>query len=338
VRAGSASFAREENVMPARKIDLILVAYELLETQHLDAIRAAAPGVELAVVPPSQWEKRRSELASRVEVVLGMLAVDDLRALPKLGWLQQTGAGADWLLRAPDIAKSGLVLTNASGVHAIPIAEHILALMFVLSRRMHRFVKAQQAHEWFRRGRLGELDGATLGIVGLGAIGAKTAEKARGIGMRVIGLRRDPAKPCAHVERTYGPDGLGELLAQSDWVAICAALTPETRHLIGERELRRMKPSAYLINIARGSVIDEPALVRALQEEWIAGAGLDVFEREPLPADSLLWDMRNVVITPHFAGATPFYSDRVIEIFCDNLRRYQAGDTLLNVVDKQLAY
>ncbi len=174
--------------------------------------------------------------------------------------------------------------------------------------------------------------------MGLGAIGAKTAEKARGLGMRVLGLRRNPAKSCAYVERMYGPDGLGELLAQSDWVVLAAALTPETKHLIGEKELRRMKPSAYLINIARGSVIDEAMLVRALQEEWIAGAGLDVFEREPLPSDSPLWDMRNVVITPHFAGMTPHYSDRVIEIFCDNLQRYRSGEPLRNVVDKELAY
>jgi phosphoglycerate dehydrogenase-like enzyme len=321
-----------------RKIELVLVAYEFLEPEHLEAIRAAAPGADVVRVSGREWEGRRAELAPRVEVVIGMLPLADLRALPKLRWLQQTGAGADWLLRAPEIAASELILTNASGVHAIPIAEHILALMFVLSRRMHRFVKAQLSHEWFRRGRLGELDGATLGIVGVGAIGAKTAEKARGLGMRVLGLRRNAAKSCPHVERMYGPDGLGELLAQSDWVAVAAALTPETRHLIGENELRQMKPSAYLINIARGSVIDETALIRALQEERIAGAGLDVFEREPLPSDSPLWDMRNVVITPHFAGMTPHYSTRVIEIFCDNLRRYQRNEPLRNVVDKQLAY
>ncbi len=324
--------------MAERKIELILVAYEFLEPGHLDAIRAAAPGAEVVRVSGREWEERRTELGPRVEVAIGMLPLPDLRALPKLRWLQQTGAGADWLLRAPEIAASDLILTNASGVHAIPIAEHILALMFVLSRRMHRFVKAQLSREWFRRGRLGELEGGTLGIVGLGAIGAKTAEKARGLGMRVLGLRRTPAKGSPHVERMYGPDGLGELLAQSDWVAVAAALTPETQHLIGENELRQMKPSAYLINIARGSVIDESALIRALQEEWIAGAGLDVFEREPLPSDSPLWDMRNVVITPHFAGMTPHYSDRVIEIFCDNLRRYQRGEPLRNVVDKQLAY
>ena len=324
--------------MSERKIDGILVAYEFLEPRHLDAIRAAAPGVDLAVVSGREWEQRRAELGPRIEVAIGMLPLADLGSLPKLRWLQQTGAGADWLLRAPEIAASDLIVTSASGVHAIPIAEHILALMFTLSRRMHRFVKAQLSHEWFRRGRLGELEGATLGIVGLGAIGAKTAEKARGLGMRVLGLRRDPARSCPYVQRTYGPDGLGELLAQSDWVAVAAALTPETRHLIGAKELDQMKSSAYLINIARGSVIDEAALIRALQEERIAGAGLDVFEREPLPSDSPLWDMRNVVITPHFAGMTPHYSDRVIEIFCDNLQRYRRGEPLRNVVDKRLGY
>lgn len=317
----------------------ILVAYDLLGDEHIEAVRAAAPDADVQVIrSPDDWESRKAELAPRVDILLGLRPIDDLTALPRLRWIQQTGAGADWLLSSPAVAESEVVLTNASGVHAIPIAEHILALMLTLSRRIHRFVRAQRDHEWFRRGRLGELDGSTMGIVGLGAIGEKTAEKARGLNMKVLGLRRDPTRASPHVDRMFGPDGLLDLLAESDWVVLCAAMTPETRGLIGERELRAMKETAYLINIARGGIVQQKSLIQALDQGWIAGAGLDVFEREPLPEDSPLWDMRNVVITPHFAGATPHYADRVIEIFAENLRRDRAGEPLLNVVDKRLAY
>lgn len=321
--------------MTHRSIDTIGIAYPLLREEHLARIRAAAPDARVVRIDA---EEERAEVAPHLEVVLGRLPVEQLGTLPSLRWLQQTGAGADWLIHAPEVAASDLVVTSASGVHAVPIAEHVLALMFTLSRRIHRFVKAQMDHEWFRRGRLGEIEGTTLGVVGLGAIGSKLAEKAKGLGMRVLGLRRDPARGSACVDEMFGPDALHALLEQSDWVAICAALTPETAGLIGERELSAMKSTAYLINIGRGGLVDEKMLVRALLEGWIAGAGLDVFEREPLPADSPLWDMRNVVITPHFAGATPVYADRVTDIFTENLRRYQRGEPLVNVVDKRLAY
>jgi len=320
----------------APEIDSILLAYAGLGEGHVAAIQQAAPQARL-VEAPARGELA-PDVAARVDVALGWLAQEQMRTLPALRWLQQTGAGADWLLRAPAIAASDLILTNASGVHAIPIAEHILALMLTLSRRIHRFVKAQRDHEWVRRGRLGELHGSTIGIVGLGAIGEKTAEKARGLHMRVLGLRRHAERTSPFVDQMYGPEGLHELLGASDWVVLAAALTAETRHLIGEAELRAMKPSAYLINIARGGMIDEASLIRALEEGWIAGAGLDVFEQEPLGTDSPLWDMRNVVLTPHFAGATPHYTDRVIDIFTENLRRYGRGEPLLNQVDKTRGY
>ena len=210
--------------------------------------------------------------------------------------------------------------------------------MFVLTRRMHRFAKAQRDHEWFQRGRCEEIDGTTMGIIGLGPIGLKTAEKARGLNMRVLGLRRDPSRISPHVDRMFGPDGLHELLKESDWVVLAAPLTEETRGLLGEPEFRVMKETAYLINIARGQIVQEDVLIRALQEGWISGAGLDVFAQEPLPADSPLWDMRNVMITAHYAGATPRYADRVTGIFTDNLRRYQAGEPLVNVIDKERTY
>jgi phosphoglycerate dehydrogenase-like enzyme len=155
--------------------------------------------------------------------------------------------------------------------------------------------------------------------------------------MRVIGIKRTPS-PVPYVERVLPPEGLDEVLAESDAVVIALPLTPQTRGLIGERELRLMKPTAFLINVGRGPIVQEAALLRALREGWIAGAALDVFEREPLPPDSPFYDLENVILTPHVAGTSPRYMDRAIPLFCENLARYLRGETLLNVVDKERGY
>ena len=175
-------------------------------------------------------------------------------------------------------------------------------------------------------------------LVGIGAIGERTAKVASGLEMRVLGVRRHPNVSAPGVEAMVGPDQLLSLLPQADFVVLTVPLTDETRHMIGETELRSMKPTAYLVNIGRGGTIDEEALIRALQEGRIAGAGLDVFETEPLPESSPLWDMDNVIVTSHYAGLTPLYNERALSIFLDNLRRYRAGEPLHNVVDKELGY
>jgi phosphoglycerate dehydrogenase-like enzyme len=172
----------------------------------------------------------------------------------------------------------------------------------------------------------------------VGAIGGRTAEVAAALGMRVWGVRRDPSLGAPGVEAMYSPEQLPDVLPEADFVVITAPLTHETRDLIGERELRAMKPTAYIVNIGRGGTIHEDVLIRALQEGWIAGAGLDVFAAEPLPVDSPLWEMENVIITGHYAGMTPCYDERALDIFLDNLQRYRAGQPLKNVVDKKLGY
>jgi len=331
--------------MSQRTINNILIVHgpvlnELtLTDEYMDMIRQAAPLAEIITIGGrAEWEERSGELGPKVEVAFGLRPAVWFKDMPNLIWAQQTGAGANWLLEAPEVAESDMILTNASGVAAIPIAEHILALMFVLARKIQFNVRAQTGRKWDRRGRMLELDGATLGLVGLGAIGEKTAEKAKGLNMRVLGLRRNPDRASPYVDRMYGPDGLLEVLSNSDWVAITAAMTAETEGMIGEEEFRAMKGSACIINIARGSIIREEAMIKALEEKWIAGAGLDVFEQEPLPEDSPLWEMKNVVITPHLAGSSPYYMDRLIRIFIGNLERFQAGEPLINVVDKKLGY
>jgi phosphoglycerate dehydrogenase-like enzyme len=331
--------------MKEKKISTIVIPHGIsinantLNEQTLARIREAAPGAELIIIKnKEEWEKRAEDLISKTEVVFGRLPFGRIRELPNLRWVQQDFAGSDWLQNFPDIIERDFVLTNASGVHAIPIAEHILAMMLALARDFPHSLRKQGERQWSRRGHVVELDSATLGVIGLGKIGEKTAEKAKGLNMKILAVRRNPERPSLYVDRIFGPAGLPELLSQSDWVVITAPLTPETKGMIGEKELRSMKKSARIINIARGSIIQESVLIKALLEGWIAGAGLDVFEKEPLPPDSPLWGMENVIITGHFAGSTPFYFNRVLEIFLENLRRYQEGEPLINVVDKQRGY
>ncbi|MDY6843717.1 MAG: D-2-hydroxyacid dehydrogenase [Thermodesulfobacteriota bacterium] len=329
--------------MNSHSVKTILITINL-DDHHIDSIRVAAPGCKLFITHDRKdLVERINEFIPEIEVVLGMLPRDKtlrdrILGAPHLRWVQQFGAGANWLMEHPEIVEGELIVTNASGVHAIPISEHILAFMFALSRDIHQSIREQSEHRWNRRHSVLELEESTIGIIGVGSIGEKTAEKAKALNMRVLGIRRHPEHASCWVDSMYGPDGLIEVLSQSDWVVITVPLTRETEGLIGENELKVMKQSAFIINIGRGPIIQEKVLIKALKGGWIAGAGLDVFEEEPLPSDSSLWDMKNVIITSHYAGTTPRYNDRMIEIFTENLGRFQAGKTLMNVIDKRLGY
>ncbi len=268
-------------------------------------------------------------------------ALEQIQSLaPDLRLVVTSGAGADWLLRYPQAADRDFVLTNASGVHAIPISEHIIGMLLMFARRLHRAVRAQARQEWWRpqETELFELEGKTMLLIGVGAIGARTAALASALGMRVEGIRRNPDRAVAGVAAMYAPDQLRERLPHADVVVLTVPLNQATQGLIGADELRAMKPTAYLVNIGRGGTVDEQALVQALTERRIAGAGLDVFAEEPLPATSPLWTMEQVIITAHYAGLNPHYDERAMAIFLDNLRRYRAGAPLRNVVDKRAGY
>lgn len=275
-----------------------------------------------------------------VEIAAGNFPRDLLLRAPNLRWYQQWGAGADWLLKTPEAAQKSWTLVNASGVHAIPITEHILALILAFARGLNLAQRMQEQHTWKKaaRAELIELGGSTMALIGVGAIGERTAQSAQALGMRVLGVRRNPQQPAAGVEAMFSPEQLLEVLPQADFVVLTVPLTHETRGMIGERELRAMKPGAYLINIGRGGTVQTAALVRALQEGWIAGAGLDVVDPEPLPPDSPLWDMENVILTGHYSGLTPHYFERAFAIFLDNLQRYRDGQPLRNIVDKEIGY
>ncbi|MFB6209992.1 MAG: D-2-hydroxyacid dehydrogenase [Halobacteriales archaeon] len=283
-------------------------------TDRLDSI-----SIEHTTTPPGT---REAIVDAEIALTFGY---DDamLEAAQKLRWLQALSAGVNSYdlehLEAEDI-----ILTNASGVHAQPIAEQVLGYMLMFDRRIHTGIKQQARGVWESYG-AHELRGKTVGIVGVGAIGTRVAELADALGVTPIGLKRDPTDAPDVLADVFGPDGLYEVLDRSDYVVLACPLTEETRGMIGETELRTMPSHGVLINIARGAIVKQDELAEELQEGHIRGAALDVFEEEPLPADSPLWDLSNVVITPHMAGSTPQYWDRAADLFADNYERYQAG-------------
>src|SRR5215470_5466784 len=268
-----------------------------------------------------------------VLVISGLWRNDLLQQARRLRFIQSIGAGTDQFSRAA-LAERGVRLASARGVNARAVSEHVMALILALSRRLPEARDNQAKRVW--RGMIGdlarredELGGKTLIVVGLGQIGGRLAQLAKAFDMRVIGIRRDPRAGAGHADAVHGMAELKGLLPQADFVALTCPLTPETEKLIDADALSRMKPSAYLINAARGRVIDEPALVQALEKRQIRGAALDVTVEEPLPADSPLWGMEQVLITPHTAGETCRYEDNVLAIMQENLERLWRGETQL---------
>lgn len=266
---------------------------------------------------------------------------------PKLRWLQYPGAGVDGLRPSGLLDRaSRVIVTTATGIHALTISEYVFGSMLMFNWNWPQMVRLQDSHVWAKSAgwySLGgrELAGQTLGVIGMGSIGRRIAQVGRAFGMHVLGMRRSFGTDLSSdpdLDQGYPPQRLHELLGQSDYVVLAVPLTAETERFIGEAELRAMKPGAYLVNIARGRVIDEQALIRALREGWIAGAGLDVAEIEPLPSNSLLYSLPNVILTPHIAGVSVHYEKRLAEVFADNLRRYRAGEPLVNRFDPARGY
>ncbi|GCE48554.1 phosphoglycerate dehydrogenase-like enzyme [Thermosporothrix hazakensis] len=281
------------------------------------------------------------------EILCSYWVPDNWRQLaPKLRWLQATGAGIDNLqhtgILAPD---SGVLVTTAVGIHAASIGEYVFGSMLMFNRSWPEMVRLQDRHIWPRsaswyrlQGR--ELAGQTLGVIGLGHIGRRVAQLGRAFGMNVVGTRRSaqPGDKDPDVDLLYPASDLLAMLAHCDYIVIAVPLTSATERMIGEAELRAMKRNAYLVNVARGQVIDEPKLIQALQEGWIAGAGLDVVAEEPLSAESPLFSLPNVIITPHIAGENIHYEKRLADLFAENLARYTAGQPLQNVYDPNRGY
>jgi len=323
--------------------------------EQLQKLRSVSPYLMVNQRQCHSPEEIAAALDASTEALCTFRLPDDLSIAPSLRWVQVASAGVNHLLDHP-IMESDILLTNASGIHATSIGEWVLAMMLNLTKRWPWKLALKSGHGWPQDREFitsgDELWGKVVGIVGYGSIGREVARLCQGLGMRVLAAKRDPrdrwdrgyclpgrGDPEGRIpEALYGPDGLTEMLSQCDYVVIAAPLTRETQGLIGAEELAAMKPSAYLINIARGGLVDEEALVEALRCRRIAGAALDVFTEEPLPSTHPLWELPNVLLTPHISGAAPSYNDRLSDLFAENLRRYVAGESLLNLVDKKRQY
>lgn len=259
---------------------------------------------------------------------------------PNLRWIQATSAGVGRLVERVGLLDSDVAVTTASGVHARPLAEFALLAMLMFGKRTLELLDEQRAHRWERHAGE-ELRGKTVCVVGLGKIGLEVGRLARAFDMRVVGTVRDLRGRTAEqlgVDRLEGPDGLDALLSVADVVVLTTPHTSQTHALLDARRLRRLKRGAVLVNIARGDVVDEEALVEALRSGRLRGAALDVFQQEPLPPESPLWDMPNVFVSPHSASTVAQENSRITELFCANLLRYLGGEPLLNLFDREQRY
>jgi phosphoglycerate dehydrogenase-like enzyme len=280
-------------------------------------------------------------MLAEADVIFGfglMLPKDLLSRAPKLKWLQLMSAGAD-RLRDTEIWQSKVTITGVSGIHSRPIGEFVLGFMLMFAKSMPMCFQMKQKRE-LQRYTPYLLRNKTVGIVGLGHIGSEVARLSKSFGMKVIATRRSARKvgKAKNVDLMLPQAQMKEMLGKSDYVVLSVPLTPETRHIISETELRSMKQSAYIINVGRGGLIDEEMLIHVLDERKIAGAALDVTAIEPLPKDSRLWDMDNVILSPHVSGNMEDYMEQATGLFCDNIHRYLEGKKLRNIIDRKKGY
>jgi len=319
----------------------------------LDSLRAVSPQVVVRQHPAETWDDVPHDLQEWVEVLYTWGAFPDPTACSNLRWVQLDTSGSDSAL-ASRLNQSQLAITTLIGVAPPNMAEHTLMMMMALGRRLPLMIKHQMRADWptfqdrWDNFTPSELFGATVGILGYGSIGKEIGRLAHAFNMRVIAITRPGSSgaanrllyeipqlnglPGCEPDLSYSSDQRVEAAAQCDYLVLSVPHTSATHHVVDQSVFRAMKPSAVLVNVARGGVVDEAALIRALDEKWIAGAALDVFEQEPLPADSRLWHMDNVIISPHVAGFTSRYYDVVLDLFSTNVRRYIAGEPLLNQV------
>ncbi len=267
-----------------------------------------------------------------------LLLAEALPLARRASWVHSIWTGVEKLM-SPQLVASPVVLTNARGVFRRPLGEWTVGVMLHFSYDLRRVIRQQEAGLW-EPFEAQELHGKTLGIVGYGGIGSAAAERARPFGVKILALRRRPAlsERDPLLDGTYSPERIDELMAASDFVLVAAPLTPETRGLVGEAQLAAMKPGAVLINVGRGPVVDQAALLRALEKGRIRGAALDVFDVEPLPPGHPFYRMPNVLLSPHTADRVTGFFQLTLESFLENLRRFRAGEPLLHVVDKQAGY
>lgn len=326
---------------------LLIVVHHRFDLWNVPAwfgVRLAREFSQVSLVLRDSYEGVEEHLRDAEVIFTISLRPEQFAMARKLKWIHSPTAAVHQFL-FPELVNSDVVLTNSTEAHGPVVAEHVIALMFALAKKLPQAMTFQQKREWGQEAiwndgaRPREIAGATLGLIGVGSIGGRVAQMASALGMRVLGVRAQVKKGCpAGVQAVFAPTELHEVLKQSDFVVVAAPLIDATHNLINAARLGAMKSSSYLINVGRGAQVDETALAEALRNRRIAGAALDVFEREPLPADSPLWNLDNLLITPHTAGLTEKLWRRHYELFSVNLQRYLGKEPLHHVVDKRRGY
>jgi len=317
-----------------------------INKRHLEKIRAVSKSIKVYAVTSA--DKR--EIAKQLEdanIIAGVpFVIPSIANAKSLKWIHSFSASVEKVL-TDEVVKSKMIVSNSSGIHITPIAEHVLGFMLIFTRRFYDTFKKQQKKIWEANQNLTELRGKTALVVGLGHIGKEVGRLASCFGAHVIGIKHNLKNKSStnsvldkpdFVDKLYSSDQLDEALPKADFIVLCLSLTSETNHLFDMKKLRRMKRSAVLINIGRGGVVNEKELIEALTKKIIGGAALDVTEEEPLPKESKLWNMENVIITPHHSGWSEKYMDRAIDLFCANLKSYLVNKPLPNFVDKKRGY
>jgi phosphoglycerate dehydrogenase-like enzyme len=339
--------------MPEKIEVLITLGFNEELLAHL---RGVSPRLNFTLQRAGKVEEIPAEIWQRTEVLYTNWVLPKPEMVPNLRWLQFHWAGIDHAVQNPLLERPELAVTTLSGANASQISEYVLMMLLSLGHRMTELISAQKRIEWPRdrweRFSPRELRSSTVGIIGYGSIGRQIARLLNSFGATILATKRDVMHPedngyipsdmgdCQgdFVRRLYPPQAIVSMLKECDAVVVTVPLTPETRGLIGAKELAALKPGAFLVDVSRGGVVDQAALITALAERTLGGAALDVFPEEPLPAENPLWKLPNVIISPHISGNTPHYDLRAVELFCENLRRYLAGQTLYNLYQPEHGY
>ncbi|MCX6055065.1 MAG: D-2-hydroxyacid dehydrogenase [Chloroflexi bacterium] len=333
----------------------VLITIPFPETV-VQRLKNFSPRVKITLSPAQQVEDIPVDLWSKTEVLYTDILLPDLEMVPGLKWIQFHYAGIDFIQHSPLLQKPGLVLTTMSGASSVQEGEYILMMLLGLSHRLpdltlNQFKKEWPMDRWDKFTPL-ELSGSTVGIVGYGSIGREVARLLQPFNVKILATKKNVMHPADrgyfleghgdpegnYFHRLYPIEAIQPMMKDCDYVVITLPLTPETKGLFGEEQIRAMKPGSYLILVSRGGILDETALVGALNDHHLAGAAIDVFAHEPLPPESRLWKTPNLIITPHVSGFSPRYKERAGEMFAVNLSRYIHGETLMNLYDPNLNY
>jgi phosphoglycerate dehydrogenase-like enzyme len=304
----------------------------LLDTQRFADLERQH-GIQMII--PSDRQPTPS-LIGDVEAIYGPLTVDEYQSAKNLKWVQASSAGVEWMWRVPGLQESNIVVTNMRGAHAATIAEHTFALLLFHTRGLRAFDARQRDHEWGRPElSLRSIKGLTMGIIGFGNIGRAIARRATGFEMRVLAVDVEPVPAGEGVEEVWPIDRLNDLCRESDVLAIAAPITPNSRDMVGREQIRQMKRGSCILQMSRGAIVNEPAMVDALEEGHLSFAGLDVTATEPLPVGDPLWTAPNVAITPHTSAMSKLTFELTWSILAENVGRFMRGEPLMNVVDKR---